>query len=146
MAVGRYKMPRMKKENTPTSFRLATDVYERLVKFCAESGQPKTVAVERAITMYIDDYDAKMKRLEKEKKLWNYPAISKNGGVKYCLTNSIRDDHTKLGRNKCPTIQLRPHYSWKNQVTDFKVFKQKVHIRFLITRRGEKLDTTGRKW
>ena len=48
---------------------LATDVYERLVKFCAESGQPKTVAVERAINMYIDDYDAKMKRLEEEKKL-----------------------------------------------------------------------------
>lgn len=62
-------MPRMKKENTPTSFRLATDVYERLVKSCAESGQPKTVAVERAINMYIDDYDAKMKRLEEEKKL-----------------------------------------------------------------------------
>ena len=60
-------MPRMKKENTPTSFRLATDVYDRLVKFCEESGQPKTVAVERAITMYIDDYDAKMKRLEEEK-------------------------------------------------------------------------------
>ena len=52
-------MPRIKKDNTPTSFRLATDVYERLAKFCEESGQPKTVAVERAITMYIDDYEQK---------------------------------------------------------------------------------------
>lgn len=60
-------MPRAKKENTPTSFRLSTAVYERLERFCEESGQPKTVAVERAITMYIDDYDAKMKRLEEEK-------------------------------------------------------------------------------
>ena len=61
-------MPRMKKENTPTSFRLATDVYDRLVKFCEESGQSKTVAVERAIMMYIDDYDTKKERLEHNKK------------------------------------------------------------------------------
>lgn len=61
-------MPRMKKENTPTSFRLATDVYDRLVKFCEESGQSKTVAVERAIMMYIDDYDTKKERLEHSKK------------------------------------------------------------------------------
>lgn len=50
-------MPRAKKDNTPVSFRLATDVYERLVKYCEISGQPKTVAVERAITKYIDDFD-----------------------------------------------------------------------------------------
>lgn len=56
-------MPRAKKENTPTSFRLATEVYDRLTKFCEESGQPKTVAVERAITMYIDDYEAKKARI-----------------------------------------------------------------------------------
>ncbi len=61
-------MGRTKKNNTPTSFRLATDVYERLEKFCEESGQSKTVAVERAITMYIDDYEAKMKIIEKGKK------------------------------------------------------------------------------
>ena len=60
-------MARLKKDNTPTSFRLATDVYERLERFCEESGQSKTVAVERAITMYIDDYEAKMKIIEKGK-------------------------------------------------------------------------------
>lgn len=58
-------MPRAKKENTPTSFRLATEVYDRLAKFCEESGQPKTVAVERAITMYIDDYEAKKARINR---------------------------------------------------------------------------------
>lgn len=58
-------MPRAKKDNTPTSFRLATDVYERLVAFCEETGQPKTVAVERAITMYIDDYERKQDFLRK---------------------------------------------------------------------------------
>ena len=60
-------MARLKKDNTPTSFRLATDVYERLEKFCEESGQSKTVAAERAITKYIDDYEAKMKIIEKGK-------------------------------------------------------------------------------
>ncbi len=58
-------MPREKKENTPTSFRLSTTVYERLERFCEESGQSKTVAVERAITMYIDDYDAKQAFISK---------------------------------------------------------------------------------
>ena len=58
-------MPRAKKENTPTSFRLSTTVYERLERFCEESGQSKTVAVERAITMYIDDYDAKQAFISK---------------------------------------------------------------------------------
>ena len=52
-------MPRIKKDNIPASFRMARDVYERLEGYCAESGQPKTVAVERAITMYIDDYEKK---------------------------------------------------------------------------------------
>lgn len=56
-------MPRAKKNNTPTSFRLATEVYDRLSKFCEESGQPKTVAVERAIMMYIDDYEKKKSKI-----------------------------------------------------------------------------------
>lgn len=59
-------MARPKKENTPTSFRLDTAVLERLTHFCEESGQSKTVAVERAITMYINDYEAKQKRLQEQ--------------------------------------------------------------------------------
>ena len=39
--------------------------YERLVQFCEESGQPKTVAIERAVNLYIDEYDKIMKRAEK---------------------------------------------------------------------------------
>jgi predicted DNA-binding protein len=53
----------MKKQQTPTSFRMATDVFERLEEFCEESGQSKTLAVERAITMYINDYEAKKKQV-----------------------------------------------------------------------------------
>lgn len=57
-------MPRAKKANTPTSFRLDTEIVERLEQFCADSGQSKTTAVERALTMYIDDYNEKMKKLK----------------------------------------------------------------------------------
>jgi Ribbon-helix-helix protein, copG family. len=58
-------MARPKKENTPTSFRLDTAVLERLTHFCEESGQSKTVAVERAITFYINDYEDKQRRIKK---------------------------------------------------------------------------------
>lgn len=62
-------MPRAKKTNTPTSFRLNTEVVERLTKYCEDSGQSKTVAVERAITMYINDYEEKQKKLREASKL-----------------------------------------------------------------------------
>ena len=60
-------MARPKKESAPTSFRLDTAISERLTKFCEESGQTKTTAVERALEMYIDDYNAKMEKLKEEK-------------------------------------------------------------------------------
>lgn len=60
-------MPRIKKENVPVSFRLAKDVNERLEQFCKDSGQSKTVAVERAIVMYVDDYEVKQRKLSEEK-------------------------------------------------------------------------------
>lgn len=40
--------------------RLEKGIFEKLSKFCEDSGQPKTVAVERALEMYIDDYYEKM--------------------------------------------------------------------------------------
>ncbi len=51
---------RAKKDNVPFSVRLEREIYEKLCKFCEDSGQPKTVAVERALEMYIDDYYEKM--------------------------------------------------------------------------------------
>ncbi len=54
-------MPRQKKESQPFSIRMNKAIYERLNEYCEESGQSKTVAIERAISMYIDDYDGKKK-------------------------------------------------------------------------------------
>lgn len=35
--------------------------------YCAETGVPKTTIIEKAIAMYIDDYEAKKMIIEKEK-------------------------------------------------------------------------------
>ena len=45
-----------KKDSTSITLRLDTEIYNRLDKFSDESGQPKVVAVERALNAYLDDY------------------------------------------------------------------------------------------
>ena len=50
------KMARPKKENHPISIRMDKAIYDRLNEFCEVSGQPKTVAIERAVMAYINDY------------------------------------------------------------------------------------------
>ena len=47
-------MPREKKESKPFNIRMERSIYEKLVKFCELSGQSKTLAVERAVLLYID--------------------------------------------------------------------------------------------
>ncbi len=59
-------MPREAKEYKAFSSRMDKATFERLEQFCKEAGQSKTVAIERAINMYIDDYDAKMKKLNRK--------------------------------------------------------------------------------
>ena len=49
------------KESQPFSIRMDKPTFDRLSAFCENAGQSKTVAIERAINMYIDDYDEKMK-------------------------------------------------------------------------------------
>lgn len=59
-------MARQKKDNTPMSIRIDTQLFNRLNDYCARSGQTKTTAVERALEMFIDDYDNKMKKLKEQ--------------------------------------------------------------------------------
>lgn len=49
-------MPRQKKNNVPVSFRLDKEIFDRLEQFCEDSGQSKTVAVERALDGYFRQY------------------------------------------------------------------------------------------
>ncbi|MGN0265543.1 MAG: ribbon-helix-helix protein, CopG family [Oliverpabstia sp.] len=56
-------MARPKKPNHPVTVRLEQELYDRLNDFCERSGQPKTVAIERALKAYIDDYDEMMEKV-----------------------------------------------------------------------------------
>ena len=49
-------MPRARKENKPLNVRLRIDIAEKLERFCAETGQPKTVAVERFLENGLNEY------------------------------------------------------------------------------------------
>lgn len=57
-------MPRAKKDSKPFSIKMDSDVYERLKTYCEKSGQSKTLAIERAVNMFIDDYEQKMQTIE----------------------------------------------------------------------------------
>ena len=61
----RETMPKPKKDSHPFSIRMEQETYERLEEYCDKSGQSKTVAIERAVNFFIDDYDEKMKIIEK---------------------------------------------------------------------------------
>lgn len=49
-------MARQKKLSKPLHCNLELEVNEMLENFCEDSGQPKTVAVERAIKEYVQKY------------------------------------------------------------------------------------------
>ncbi len=49
----------------PVSFRIDEDMFNLLEKFCNDSGQSKTVAVERALQYYIDKYYDDQSKLKK---------------------------------------------------------------------------------
>ena len=61
-------MARARKDSRPITIRMEQGLYDRLEKYCKQSGQPKTVALERALTNYIDLYDKKEAEYAKLKK------------------------------------------------------------------------------
>ena len=56
-------MARPKKNGTYLNVCIETPIYERLVNLCEDAGQTKTIAVERALLAYLDDYDEKQRIL-----------------------------------------------------------------------------------
>lgn len=61
-------MARPQKPHHSVTVRLKQNLFDQLNQFCQDSGQPKTVAIERALEMYINDYyikQARLKELEK---------------------------------------------------------------------------------
>ena len=58
-------MAKPKKNGTYLNVCIDSAIYERLDRFSEDAGQAKTVAVERALTAYLDDYETKQKMLQK---------------------------------------------------------------------------------
>lgn len=56
-------MARPKKNGTYLNVCIEKNIYERLEALCADAGQTKTVAVERALIAYLDDYKDKQEKL-----------------------------------------------------------------------------------
>ena len=52
-------MARAKKNGTYLNVCIETSIYEKLEKFCLDAGQTKTVAVERALSEYLENYEKK---------------------------------------------------------------------------------------
>lgn len=61
---GGMKMAKPKKNGTYLNVCIETPIYERLVEMCSDAGQTKTIAVERALTLYLDEYDEKQRKLK----------------------------------------------------------------------------------
>ena len=55
-------MARPKKDSHPVTIKMELSLYNRMNNYCERSGQPKTVAIERALAEYIDNYDEMIKR------------------------------------------------------------------------------------
>ena len=61
-------MARPKKNGTYLNICIETPIYERLVQHCEESGQPNTVAVERALKAFFEAEDHEKEQLAKLRK------------------------------------------------------------------------------
>lgn len=58
-------MPRQKKEAKILNIKLELTINEKLERFCEESGQSKTVAVERFLDRCLDEYFEKPEGIRK---------------------------------------------------------------------------------
>lgn len=57
-------MARQRKDGTYLNVRIETAIYNRLEALCEDAGQTKTVAVERTLTEYLDNYERKQQMLK----------------------------------------------------------------------------------
>lgn len=57
-------MAKPKKNGTYLNVCIETPIYERLEAVCEDAGQSKTVAVERALMAYLEDYEEKQRLLK----------------------------------------------------------------------------------
>lgn len=61
-------MAKPRKEAQPLSIRMDKPTFDRLNEYCEDSGQSKTIAIERAVNLYIDAYEDKNGPIEQKNK------------------------------------------------------------------------------
>ena len=49
-------MPREKKDGQYINFKIRRDIYDKFVAYAEEKGQSKTVAIERILEAYLNEY------------------------------------------------------------------------------------------
>ena len=57
-------MARPKKDSVAVTVKMDREVFDILSKFIESSGQSKTLAIERAIRMYVADYERRLGSME----------------------------------------------------------------------------------
>lgn len=57
-------MAKQKKETKPCSLRMDASIFDRLEEFCQETGITKTALIEKAVVLFMDDYESKMGKQE----------------------------------------------------------------------------------
>lgn len=60
-------MPRQKKDAKILNIKLAKEVSDQLEQFCEETGMSKTIATEKILSQYFDEY---FRRPEEDRKLF----------------------------------------------------------------------------
>lgn len=60
-------MPRQKKDAKILNIKLATPISDKLEEFCEETGMSKTIATEKIMESFFDDY---FKRPEEQRKIF----------------------------------------------------------------------------
>ena len=63
----------MAKSSKAVTIRMDSDIYDRLSKYCDDSGQSKTGAIERAVSQFIDAYEDRARILQE---------ATRNGGTR----------------------------------------------------------------
>ncbi len=52
-------MGRPRKEYIPINIKMDAEIAKRLMEYCEEVGQTKTMAIERMISAFLDEYNEK---------------------------------------------------------------------------------------
>ena len=91
-------MARPKKNGTYLNVCIETPLYERLEALCEDAGQTKTVAVERALALYLEDYEEKQRKLKE----------LENRGIRESVLSGLPGELSlteELVRGCCPDCQ-----------------------------------------